>query len=87
MNPLTKLAAKHGLAELGLMEAQAAYTAQMRDAAAEAHAAGVTRYMAQKATGAPVAEVNAWFDGLPKSKPGRRRKNDPVYYPTDGVNV
>lgn len=79
MNPLTVLSEKYAMAETGLANARAIYAAQMQQAATEAHASGVTRYMAQKATGAPVLEVNAWFGDLPTSKPGRRRKNDPIY--------
>lgn len=51
----------------------------MEGIAREAYADGITRYMAQKATGAPQSEVAAWFGDLPTSKPGRRRKDDPIY--------
>ena len=79
MTPLEKLAKRHALAEIALLEEKMAYQHAMRTAAAEAHAAGITRYMAQKATGAPQSEVAAWFGDLPTSKPGRRRKDDPIY--------
>jgi hypothetical protein len=78
-NPLVKLVQDHAYAREQLEIAEATFRQSMKGIAAEAHAAGVTRYMAQKATGAPVLEVNVWFAGLPHSKPGRRRKNDPVY--------
>jgi hypothetical protein len=79
VNPLAKLAQDHAYAKEQLAIAEATFRQRMEGIAAEAHTAGVTRYMAQKATGAPVSEVNAWFGDLPHSKPGRRRKDDPVY--------
>lgn len=79
MNPLNNFAQEYAEASAEVAKAWDAFRARMEDAATEAHTAGVTRYMAQKATGAPVSEVNAWFGDLPTAKPGRRRKDDPVY--------
>jgi len=78
-NPLQKLVQDHVYAKEQLAIAETLFRQRMESVAVEAHTAGVTRYMAQKATGAPVLEVNAWFGDLPHSKPGRRRKNDPIY--------
>lgn len=59
--------------------AESEFAEKMKAASAQAHTAGVTRYMAQKVTGAPASQVNEWFGDLPTSSPGRRRKDDPVY--------
>jgi hypothetical protein len=79
MNPLTSLVGEFELARFEREKAERDFSERMKRIAAKAHQDGVTRYMAQKATGAPVSEVNVWFEGLPMSKPGRRRKDDAVY--------
>lgn len=90
-NPLTTFTAEYDAANAERLEvvrelkkqidrAEAEFQARMMRAVVEAHAAGVSRYMAQKATGASQPEVKAWFGSLPSAKPGRRRKDDPVYY-------
>ncbi len=66
--------------------AESEFAEKMKAASSQAHTAGVTRYMAQKVTGAPASQVNEWFGDLPTAKPGRRRKDDPIYHTSDGGN-
>ena len=90
MNPLTQLASfyesantqrEKAVSELQkqIDNAELLFSLQMKAAVSDAHTAGVTRYMAQKVTGAPASQVNEWFGDLPTAKPGRRRKDDPIY--------
>lgn len=71
-------------AELSTLKAQivqveAQFLTSMSTVVKSAHRQGVSRYMVQKATGLPQPEVAAWFGGLPNGKPGRRKKDDPLY--------
>ena len=90
MNPLTQFASFHesanahrlkvvGELQKQIDNAELLFSLQMKAAVGDAHTAGVTRYMAQKVTGAPATQVNEWFGDLPTAKPGRRRKDDPIY--------
>jgi hypothetical protein len=96
-NPLAQFASFHesanahrikvvGELQKQIDNAELLFSLQMRAAVQDAHTAGVTRYMAQKVTGAPAAQVNEWFGNLPTSTPGRRRKDDPIYYTNIGGN-
>jgi F0F1-type ATP synthase membrane subunit b/b' len=89
-NPLTQLVVEFqhaetardriiARAEVEIKNAEHDFRERMAIAAQGAHTAGVTRYMAQKVTGAPASQVNEWFGDLPTAKPGRRRKDDPIY--------
>jgi hypothetical protein len=60
-------------------EVEAEFLSAMSAVVKVAHKQGVSRYMVQKATKLAQPEVAAWFGGLPNAKPGRRRKDDPVY--------